>query len=135
MRILHRDLLLIIADVKKQLNSDLLPHKDLNKVNAILLIEQLASEYLEMSAATFGSFGFAGTEQAIQIEVRSAAFERTVAELEKIYMEEPAKLKLIKKVALRWKFIKNTLLAYNQRSAPFAVSKTVSYIREQLANL
>jgi hypothetical protein len=135
MRILHRDLLLIIADVKKQLNSDLLPHKDLNKVNAILLIEQLASEYLEMSAATFGSFGFAGTEQAIQIEVRSAAFERTVAELEKIYMEEPAKLKLIKKVALRWKFIKNTLLAYNQRSAPFAVSKTVSYIREQLAEI
>jgi hypothetical protein len=135
MRILHRDLLVVIEDVKKQLNTELLPHKDLNKVNAVLLIEQLASEYLEMSAATFGSLGFAGTEQAIQIEVRSAAFERTVRELEKIYVNEPQKLRLISKVALRWKFIKNTLLAYNDRSAPFAVSKTVSYIREKLVNL
>ncbi|HCM05686.1 MAG TPA: hypothetical protein DIC30_06715 [Oceanospirillales bacterium] len=135
MRILHRDLLVVIENVKKQLNSELLPHKDLNKANAVLLIEQLASEYLELSAATFGTFGFAGTEQAIQIEVRSAAFERTVRELEKVYVSEPQKLKLISKVALRWKFIKNTLLAYNERSAPFAVSKTVSYIREQLAHL
>ena len=135
MRILHRDLLVVIENVKKQLNSELLPHKDLNRANAVLLIEQLASEYLELSAATFGTFGFAGTEQAIQIEARSAAFERTVRELEKVYVSEPQKLKLISKVALRWKFIKNTLLAYNQRSAPFAVSKTVSYIREQLAHL
>lgn len=135
MRILHRDLLVVIENVKKQLNSELLPHKDLNKANAVLLIEQLASEYLELSAATFGTFGFAGTEQAIQIEARSAAFERTVRELEKVYASEPQKLKLISKVALRWKFIKNTLLAYNERSAPFAVSKTVSYIREQLAHL
>ena len=135
MRILHRDLLVVIENVKKQLNSELLPHKDLNKANAVLLIEQLASEYLELSAATFGTFGFAGTEQAIQIEARSAAFERTVRELEKVYVNEPKKLKLISKVALRWKFIKNTLLAYNERSAPFAVSKTVSYIREQLAHL
>ena len=135
MRILHRDLLVVIENVKKQLNSELLPHKDLNKANAVLLIEQLASEYLELSAATFGTFGFAGTEQAIQIEARSAAFERTVRELEKVYVSEPQKLKLISKVALRWKFIKNTLLAYNERSAPFAVSKTVSYIREQLAHL
>lgn len=135
MRILHSDLLVSIEEVKKQLNSELLPHKDLNKANAVLLIEQLASEYLELSAATFGTFGFAGTEQAIQIEVRSAAFERTVQELEKIYVNEPKKLKLISKVALRWKFIKKTLLAYNERSAPFAVSKTVSYIREQLVNL
>lgn len=135
MRILHRDLLVVIENVKKQLNSELLPHKDLNKANAVLLIEQLASEYLELSAATFGTFGFAGTEQAIQIEARSAAFERTVRELEKVYVSEPQKLKLISKVALRWKFIKNTLLAYNERSAPFAVSKTVSYIREQFARL
>lgn len=135
MRILHGDLLVVIENVKKQLNSELLPHKDLNKANAVLLIEQLASEYLELSAATFGTFGFAGTEQAIQIEARSAAFERTVRELEKVYASEPQKLKLISKVALRWKFIKNTLLAYNERSAPFAVSKTVSYIREQLAHL
>lgn len=135
MRILHGDLLVVIENVKKQLNSELLPHKDLNKANAVLLIEQLASEYLELSAATFGTFGFAGTEQAIQIEARSAAFERTVRELEKVYASEPQKLKLISKVALRWKFIKNTLLAYNERSAPFAVSKTVSYIREQFARL
>jgi hypothetical protein len=98
----------------------------------VLLIEQLASEYLEMSAATFGSFGFAGTEQAIQIEVRSAAFERTIRELEKVYVNEPQKLRLISKVTLRWKFIRKTLLAYNDRSAPFAVSRTVGYIRDQL---
>lgn len=135
MRILHRDLLVVIEGVKKQLNSELLPHKDLNKVNAVLLIEQLASEYLEISAATFGTFGFAGNEQAIQIEVRSAAFERKIQELETIYVDEPQKLKLISKVALRWKFIKNTLLAYNERSAPFAVSKTVAYIREKLVEI
>lgn len=135
MRILHRDLLAIVSDVKQQLNSDLLPNKDLNKVNAILLIEQLASEYLELSAATFGTFGFAGSEQAIQIEARSAAFERTVQELEKLYSAEPEKLNAINKLALRWKFIRKTLLAYNERSAPFAVSKTVAYIREQLVSI
>ena len=133
MRILHRDLLLVVTMVKKQLNSDLLPNKDLNKVNAILLIEQLASEYLELSAATFGTFGFAGSEQAIQIEIRSTAFEQTIHELEKLYAEDAVKLKAVKKVALRWRFIKNTLLAYNERSAPFAVSRTVGYIRTQLA--
>ncbi|MBL4798649.1 MAG: hypothetical protein JKY50_14620 [Oleispira sp.] len=133
MRILHRDLLAAVTLVKNQLNTDLLPNRDLNKINAILLIEQLASEYLELSAATFGTFGFAGSEQAIQIEVRSAAFERTIQELAKLYAEDTVKLKAVKKVALRWRFIKNTLLAYNERSAPFAVSKTVGYIRTQLA--
>ena len=135
MRILHADLLSIVFLVKKQLNSDLLPNKDLNKVNAILLIEQLASEYLELSAATFGTFGFAGSEQAIQIEDRSAAFERTIEELKRLYAEEPEKLKSINKLALRWRFIRNTLLAYNERSAPLAVSRTVGYIREQLAEI
>lgn len=135
MRILHKELLTVIEGIKKQVNSDLLPARDLYKVNGILLIEQLASEYLEMSAATFGSFGFAGSEQAIQIEVRSEAFERVIAELNKIYSEDPAKLKAVKKLALRWRFIKSTLLAYNERSAPFAVSKTVGYIRKQLADI
>jgi hypothetical protein len=135
MRILHKDLLTNISEVKKQLSIDLLPSRDLNKVNAILLIEQLASEYLEISAATFGSFGFAGSEQAIQIEVRSAAFERTIVELEGLYIGEPDKLKLISKLSLRWKFIRGTLLAYNERSAPFAVSKTVAYIRDKLAGI
>lgn len=135
MRILHRDLLAVVTAIKGQLNSDLLPSRDLNKVNAILLIEQLASEYLELSAATFGTFGFAGSEQAIQIEARSASFERTIQELEKLYAEEPTKLKQINKISLRWKFIRNTLLAYNERSAPFAVSRTVGYIRDQLAEI
>ena len=135
MRILHKELLIVIEGIKKQVNSDLLPARDLYKVNGILLIEQLASEYLEMSAATFGSFGFAGSEQAIQIEVRSEAFERILSELNKIYSDDPAKLKAVKKLALRWRFIKSTLLAYNERSAPFAVSKTVGYIRKQLAGI
>jgi hypothetical protein len=135
MRILHKDLLTIVSSIKNQVNSDLLPAKDLYKVNGVLLIEQLASEYLEMSAATFGSFGFAGSEQAIQIEARSKAFERVISELNKLYSEDAAKLKAIKKLALRWKFIKGTLLAYNERSAPFAVSRTVGYIRKQLAEI
>jgi hypothetical protein len=135
MRILHRDLLINISAVKKQLSIDLLPGRDLNKVNAVLLIEQLASEYLELSAATFGTFGFAGSEQAIQIEARSAAFERAIQQLETSYASEPDKLKLIKKVEVRWKFIRKTLLAYNERSAPFAVSRTVGYIRNQLAEI
>jgi hypothetical protein len=135
MRILHKDLLYIVSSIKKQVHSDLLPAKDLYLVNGVLLIEQLASEYLEMSAATFGSFGFAGSEQAIQIEARSKAFERVIAELKNIYSEDIGKLKAIKKVALRWRFIKGTLLAYNERSAPFAISRTVGYIRKQLAGI
>lgn len=135
MRILHKDLLAIVEDIKKQVNSDLLPAKDLNKVTGVLLIEQLASEYLEMSAATFGSFGFAGSEQAIQIEARSQAFEHVISELKKAYADDAIKLKAVKKLALRWKFIRGTLLAYNERSAPFAVSKTVGYIRKQLAEI
>ena len=135
MRALHQELLTIIVAVKKQVNSDLLPAKDLYKVNGVLLIEQLASEYLEMSAATFGSFGFAGSEQAIQIEVRSEAFERVIAELNNLHSDDADKLKAIKKLALRWRFIKGTLLAYNERSAPFAVSRTVGYIRKQLAEI
>lgn len=135
MRILHEELLSIITTVKTQLNSDLLPAKDLYRVNGVLLIEQLASEYLEISAATFGTFGFAGSEQAIKIEVRSEAFEQVIAQLNKLYNDDEKKLKVIKKLALRWKFIKSTLLAYNQRSAPFAVSRTVGYIRKQLAEI
>jgi hypothetical protein len=133
MRILHKELLTIIESVKKQVNSDLLPAKDLYRVNSVLLIEQLASEYLELSAATFGTFGFAGSEQAIQIEVRSKDFERTLDELKKLYGDDVAKTNAINKVALRWRFIKTTLLAYNERSAPFAVARTVGYIRKQLA--
>ena len=135
MRILHRDFLINITEVKKQLDIELLPSRDLNKANAVLLIEQLASEYLELSAATFGTIGFAGSEQAIQIEVRSEAFEKTIAELSKLYSNDPEKQKAIKKLSLRWRFIKSTLLAYNERSAPFAVSRTVGYIREQLAEI
>ena len=133
MRILHQELLTTIESVKKQVNSDLLPAKDLYRVNSVLLIEQLASEYLELSAATFGTFGFAGSEQAIQIEVRSKDFERTIEELKKLYGDDVAKTNAINKVALRWRFIKTTLLAYNERSAPFAVARTVGYIRKQLA--
>jgi hypothetical protein len=135
MRILHKDLLTIIEDIKKKVNSDLLPAKMLNKVNGVLLIEQLASEYLEMSAATFGTFGFAGSDQAIQIEVRSQEFEHVLTELKKAYVDDQVKLKAVKKLALRWKFIKSTLLAYNERSAPFAVAKTVGYMRKQLAEI
>ncbi|MFT6448440.1 MAG: hypothetical protein ACJAW8_000787 [Oleispira sp.] len=133
MRILHKELLTAIESVKKQVNSDLLPAKDLYRVNSVLLIEQLASEYLELSAATFGTFGFAGSEQAIKIEVRSKDFERTIEELKKQYTDDAAKTRSINKIALRWKFIKTTLLAYNERSAPFAVARTVGYIRKQLA--
>jgi hypothetical protein len=50
----------------------------------VLLIEQLALEYLEMSAANFGSFSFAGSEQAIQIEVLSESFERVIEELKNV---------------------------------------------------
>lgn len=135
MRILHRDFLINITEVKKQLDIELLPSRDLNKANATLLIEQLASEYLELSAATFGTFGFAGSEQAIQIEVRSEAFEKTIAELGKLYSSDFEKQKAINKLSLRWRFIKSTLLAYNERSAPFAVSRTVGYIRKQLAEI
>lgn len=135
MRILHSKLLNIIVNVKKQINTELLPAKDLNKVNGILLIEQLASEYIEISANTFGVFGFAGNDHAIQIENRSEAFERVIAELKNIYADDAASLRKVKKLALRWKFIKNTLLAYNQRTAPFAVARTVDYIREQLVEL
>lgn len=135
MRILHKELLSIITTVKKQVNSDLLPTKDLYRVNGVLLIEQLASEYLELSAATFGTFGFAGSEQAIQIEVRSKDFERVLAELNMLYKDDATKLRTLNKLALRWKFIKGTLLAYNERSAPFAVAKTVGYMRKQLAEI
>jgi hypothetical protein len=44
---------------KKQVNSDLLRAKYLYNVNDALLIEQLASEYLEM----FGSFVFVGGDK------------------------------------------------------------------------
>jgi hypothetical protein len=135
MRILHKELLAIIEQVKQKVNADLLPGRELNKVHGILLIEQLASEYLEMSAATFGTMGFAGTDEAIQIEVRSQAFEHVIAELKKLYSEDAIKLKAVNKLALRWKFIKSTLLAYNERSAPFAVAKTVGFIRKQLAEI
>jgi hypothetical protein len=135
MRILHQKLLNIISGIKKQLNSDLLPAKDLYRVNGVLLIEQLASEYLEMSAATFGVYGFAGSEQSIQIERRSEAFERVIEGLKVLHSDDADKLKAIKKLALRWRFIKSTLLAYNERSAPFAVSRTVGYIRQQLAEI
>jgi hypothetical protein len=135
MRILHEDLLIIISGIKKQLNSDSLPAKDLYRVNGIVLIEQLASEYLELSAAILGTFGFAGIVQAIKIEVRSEAFERVIAELNKLHSGDKIKLKAIKKIALRWRFIKGTLLAYNERSALFAVSKAVGYIRKQLAEI
>ncbi|MFT6974994.1 MAG: hypothetical protein ACJA0E_000984, partial [Bermanella sp.] len=73
------------------------------------------------------------SEQAIKIEVRSAAFERVIAELNKLHADDKIKLKAIKKLALRWKFIKGTLLAYNEKSAPFAVARIVGYIRNQLA--
>jgi hypothetical protein len=135
MRALHQELLSIITAVKKQVNSDLLPAKDLYRVNGVLLIEQLASEYLELSAATFGTFGFAGSEQAIQIEVRSEAFEQVIKELNVLHSDDVDKLNAIKKLALRWRFIKSTLLAYNERSAPFAVARTVGYIRKQLAEI
>lgn len=135
MRILHSNLLTTISDVRKQINSDLLPSKELNKLNGILLIEQLAAEYIEISAATFGVFGFAGNDYAIQIEARSEAFELVIEELKTIYSDDPDNLKKIKKLALRWKFIKSTLLTYNQRTAPFAVSRTVAYIRDQLVSL
>jgi hypothetical protein len=62
----------------------------------VLLIEQLALEYLEMSAANFGSFSFAGSEQAIQIEVLSESFERFIAELNKLHNDDADKLKRFK---------------------------------------
>ncbi len=52
-----------------------------------------------------------------------------------LHSDDVDKLNAIKKLALRWKFIKNTLLAYNERSAPFAVARTVGYIRKQLAEI
>jgi hypothetical protein len=36
-----------------------------------------------------------------------------------MYSNDSEKLKVIKNAALRWKFIKGTLIAYNERSAHF----------------
>lgn len=135
MRLFHRQLLELIDDMKIQLNVDLLPPKDLYRINALLLAEQIASEYLEVSAATFGAFDFAGSHEAIQIEKRTEAMDRVINELNKFYSDQPEKVKQVRKLALKWKFIKGTLLAYNERSAPYAVARTVSYIREQLLAL
>lgn len=88
MRILHSKLLDVVASVKKQINTELLPAKDLNKVNGTLLIKRLDSEYIEISAATFGKFGFAGNDHAIHIEARNEAFERVISELKNIYADD-----------------------------------------------
>lgn len=135
MRILHRDFLTIMEDVKKTLNTDLMSSADAQQSNALLLIEQLGSEYLEISAATFGTFGFAGSQEAIQIEKRAQAFENTLNALAKLTIDDQDKSRKVKKLALRWKFIKGTLLAYNERSAPFAVAKTVAFIRKQIQEI
>jgi hypothetical protein len=47
----------------------------------VLSIEQLASEYLETSVSTVGLFGITVSEQSIQIEKRSEAFKKLIAEL------------------------------------------------------
>jgi hypothetical protein len=49
-----------------------------------------------MSVATFGSFGFSGSEQAIQIEVRSEAFERVIEELKVLHSNDADKLRRLK---------------------------------------
>jgi len=51
---------------------------------------------MKRSAVTFGTFGFAGSEQAIKIEVRSAVFERVIAELNKLHSDDKIKLKEIR---------------------------------------
>jgi len=135
MRILHREFLKVMKDVKQAVNADLLNPADAQQSNALLLIEQLGSEYLEISAATFGTFGFAGSQEAIQIEKRAQAFDNTLDALAKLTIDDKEKSKKVKKLALRWKFIKGTLLAYNERSAPFAVAKTVAFIRKQIRDI
>lgn len=135
MRILHREFLTVLSGVKQELKTDLMDPAEAAQSGALLLIEQLGSEYLEMSAATFGTFGFAGSEEAIQIENRAKAFDRILNELKKLYIDDSDKSRQINKLALRWKFIKGTLLAYNERSAPFAVAKTVSFIRKQIQEI
>jgi len=135
MRILHREFLAILAGVKQELKTDLMDPAEAAQSGALLLIEQLGSEYLEISAATFGVFGFAGSQEAIQIESRAKAFDRMLNELKKLYIEDSDKSRKINKLALRWKFIKGTLLAYNERSAPFAVAKTVAFIRKQIQEI
>lgn len=135
MRILHREFLKIMKDVKQAVNADLLNPADAQQSNALLLIEQLGSEYLEISAATFGTFGFAGSQEAIQIEKRAQAFDNTLDALAKLTIDDKEKSKKVKKLTLRWKFIKGTLLAYNERSAPFAVAKTVAFIRKQIRDI
>jgi hypothetical protein len=67
--------------INRQLNSDLSPVKDLNRENCVLSIEQLASGNLETSVSTVGLFGIIVSEQSIQIEKRSEAFKKFIAEL------------------------------------------------------
>jgi hypothetical protein len=55
--------------------------------------------------------------------------------MKKMYSDDSEKLRGIKDAALRRKFIKGTLIVYNERSAPFAIFKTVGYIRKQLAKI
>ena len=59
-------------------------------------------------------------------------FERVIAELSTLHRNNNIKLKVIKKLVLRWRFIKGTL-AYNERSALLALSRRVGHIRQEVS--
>lgn len=130
-RALQNDLTAIIESERKKLDFELVQRIEYTRLESILLLEQMSAEYVELSAAAFGLFAFTG-ERSVKIDARAAQFEANLNQLSSMLEKDKAATKKLKKAKLRWRFIKKTLLAYTDRSAPFVVVKTMKKIKEEL---
>jgi len=131
MRALQNEVDAAVEALKKDLSMEMLTQIEKEKLESILLLDQMSAEYAELSAAAFGVFAFTG-ERSVKLDGRAEEFDKKLEGMKALVEKNPKAKSTLRKAALRWKFIKKTILTYTDRTAPFVVVKTIKKIKSEL---
>lgn len=134
MRALQNEVDKVVEALKKNLSLEMLTQIDKEKLESLLLLDQMSAEYAELSAAAFGVFAFTG-ERSVKLNGRVELFDKKLESFKALVKNNSKAKSTLRKAALRWKFIKKTILTYTDRTAPFVVVKTIKKIKSELQSV
>lgn len=94
-------------------------------------LQHLAAEYLKLAADPAGGMA-AGTGDRISFEEAVPRFDKTLSALQEKYSDDQTMKRTLRQVALRWGFIRDSLVNFSENAVPFLVHKYSHQMTDEL---
>jgi hypothetical protein len=95
-----------------------------------LLIQGIAADYAARSASVGASFFADGEKQPL--DQLSKQFARNLSALKEHSSNNPSTNKSLRAIEVKWRYIENSLINYNENSVPFVIDKYARSITQSL---